>query len=241
MNNPLQTNNLTIPIAIVIAGALIAGAVLLSNDSVKPGTGALGSVTTVQPTDTTNTINPITDKDHLQGDINAPIKIVEYSDFECPFCKRFHGTMQQIISKYGAAGQVAWIYRHFPLDSLHSKARAEAVASECVNELGGNNAFWKFADRFFELSPSNDQTDIGKVIPQIVTELGLDQKKFTECAQSGKYDEHIQNDIDNAVATGGTGTPWSIVIAPNGKTFPLSGAQTYETVTQLIEFALQQK
>ena len=228
------------PIAIVIAGALIAGAVYWNarGDSVavapQPQTGA-GNTAGLE------NMNPIEDSDHIRGNPNAPVKIVEYSDMECPFCKRFHSTMQQVMDEYGKNGKVAWVYRHFPLDSIHSQARTEAVASECANELGGNDAFWKYADRFFELTPSNNQTNIATVLPQIAREIGLDEAKFNSCLASKKYDKHIQDDLDNATATGGNGTPWSIVVTASGKKYPLSGAQPYEAVKQLIELALQEK
>lgn len=237
---PETKNNMLIPAAIVIAGILIAGAVIYSNNGTArtPTT----SDTAVQELGSTNAVRPIDSKDHIQGDPNASVKIVEYSDFECPFCKRFHNTMNQVMDEYGKDGQVAWVFRHFPLDQLHPvKARTEAVASECINEIGGNNVFWQFTDRFFELTPSNNQTDIEIVIPQIVRKLGIDEQQFNTCMNSGKYDQHIESDIANAVETGGRGTPWSVIIAPNGKTFPLSGAQSYASVRQLIEIALKEK
>lgn len=183
----------------------------------------------------------ITSADHIRGNSNAPVKIVEYSDMECPFCKRFHATMQQVVNEYGKNGKVAWVYRHFPLDSIHSKARTEAAAAECAGGLGGNNAFWAYIDRFYAVTPSNNQTDIQTVLPQIAREIGLDASKFNSCLASGKYAKHIQEDLDNANAIGGNGTPWSIVVAKNGKKYPLSGAQPYEAVKQLIELALQEK
>lgn len=183
----------------------------------------------------------ITSADHIRGDSNAPVKIVEYSDLECPFCKRFHATMQQVVNEYGKNGRVAWVYRHFPLDALHSKARTEAAAAECAGELGGRNAFWTYVDRFYAVTPSNNQTDVQTVLPQIAREIGLDESKFNSCLTSGKYAKHIQEDLDNANATGGNGTPWSIVVAKNGKKYPLSGAVPYEAVKQLIELALQEK
>lgn len=236
-------NNLAVPTAIVIAGALIAGAVYLGG---RGDTTGITSPTEAQREETQlsvslNDMAPITSEDHIRGNPNAQVKIVEYSDMECPFCKRFHSTMQQVMDEYGKNGKVAWVYRHFPLDSIHSQARTEAVATECASELGGSDAFWKYTDRFFELTPSNNQTDIQKVLPQIAGEIGLDVNKFNSCLTSGKYDKHIQDDLDNATATGGNGTPWSIVIAKNGKKFPLSGAQPYEAVKQLIELALQEK
>ncbi len=230
-----------IPLAIVLAGGLIAGAVFFggggSTSNVASNTQPTQAVP--QPTGSTDSVNPITSADHVRGNPDAPVKIVEYSDFECPFCKRFHDTMNQVMDEYGKDGQVAWVYRQFPLDQLHPvKARLEAATSECIAEIGGNDAFWQFSDRFFELTPSNNQTDVDTVLPQIIGELGLSQSAIDECVASGKYDQHIQDDIDNAVATGGRGTPWSVVIAPNGETFPLSGAQPYNSVKQLIDISL---
>lgn len=239
MEESSKPNNLSIPVAIVIAGVLIAGAVYM-------GTSRAGTVSNQQPqvaeqqqSGDLEQMMPVTSEDHIRGNPNAPIKIVEYSDFECPFCKGFHSTMQQVVQEYG--DQVAWVYRHFPLDSIHSKARPEAVATECANKLGGNDAFWKFTDRFFELTPSNNQTDIDTVLPQIAREIGLNESQFAACLTSGKYDEHVQENLDNAMATGGNGTPWSIVVAENGTKFPLSGAQPYASIKQLIDLALQEK
>lgn len=228
------------PIAIVIAGVLIAGAVLWGVRGNSVAT-APKLETVAENTSGLEKLAPVTNKDHIRGNPNAKVLVVEYSDMECPFCKRFHDTMKQIIDEYGKDGQAAWVYRHFPLDSIHSKARPEAIAVECANEIGGNEAFWKFIDRFFELTPSNNQTDLDVVLPKIARDIGVDETKFNTCLSSGKYDAHIQEDLDNGTATGGNGTPWSIVVSKNGKKYPLSGSQPYETVKQLIELALQEK
>jgi protein-disulfide isomerase len=104
---------------------------------------------------------PVTDKDHIKGDISAPVKIVEYSDLECPFCKRFHTTMQDVVKSYD--GKVAWVFRQFPLAQLHPKAVKEAEAAECVASLGGNAAFWKFIDKVEEVTPGNNKLDEAKI------------------------------------------------------------------------------
>ncbi len=248
MSNTQQGgNNYVIPISIVIAGAFIAGAVFFSgggssSNNVASNTGTQPTQVAPQPTGSTKSIAEVTSADHIKGDLNAPVKIVEYSDYECPFCKRFHPTMQQAIDEYGDSGQVAWIYRHFPLDSLHPKnARVVAAAAECVAEQNGNDAFWEFTDGYFAVTPSNDRTDLTTVLPQLYKDIGANQASIEACIASGKYDKHIQDNIDNAIATGGRGTPWSVVIAPNGDTFPLSGAQPYQSVKQLIEIALKAK
>jgi len=220
-----------IPISIIIAGALIAGGLLLSGRTFfAENDGA--------PKVNLNAVREVTDRDHIMGDPNAQIVVIEYSDFECPFCKSFHQTMNRIMDEYGDSGTVAWVYRHFPLDSIHTKARIEAVASECAAEQGGNTAFWAFTNRFFEVTPSNDQTDIQNVIPAIADEIGLEKEAFLTCLESGKYDAYIQEDLNNAVATGARGTPWSIVLLPNGKKVQISGGQPYDSVKQLIEQSL---
>ncbi len=246
-NNITKTQNeYLIPGAIVLAGILISGAVFFGmagkNQQFAQKNQPAIPTQPAEVTDTTNKVSAVTKDDHIKGNADAPIKIVAYSDFECPFCQRFHNTMNDIMKTYGDTGDVAWVFRQFPLDQLHPvKARAVAVASECANEEGGNDAFWKFTDRYFELTLTNNRTDIETVIPQIVKEIGLNTNTFDTCFKSGKFDSHIEADMANAVATGGGGTPWSIVIAPNGKTFPLNGAQPQAAIEQLIEIARNEK
>jgi protein-disulfide isomerase len=230
-----------IPVAIVIAGGLIGVAVFFSGGNASAPTTAgsnqpIGQV--AEPTGTLEDVRPVTAEDHVKGNPNAKVFIVEYSDYECPFCKRFHETMNEVMDIYGENGDVAWVYRHFPLDQLHPKnARVVAVTSECVNEHGGNDMFWRFTDRFFELTPANDRTDLTEVLPQIYGEIGADQVAVESCVASGKYDEHIEADISNAIATGGRGTPWSVIVGQNGTIFPLNGAQPLGAVEQLVELA----
>jgi len=235
----MPTQSYLTPIAIVIAGGFIAAALYFSN---------AGGTTAVAPTpnapvaqqqgDATDNVRPVTKEDHIRGNPDASVIVVEYSDYECPFCKRFHDTMNAVIKKAGPDGDIAWVFRQFPLDQLHPKnARKVAIASECANEQGGNDAFWKFTDRYMELTATNDRTDLTVVLPKIYSELGLDQSKMTSCIASGKYDKHVQDDVENAIATGGRGTPWSVVIGADGKTYPLNGAQPQSAVEQLLSLA----
>jgi len=238
---------LSLPVSIVIAGVFIALAIIFTGSG-EPSTNLQDQQVNndqnspqVETENSLNQVAEVTAKDHIRGSRNAVVKIIEYSDFECPFCKSFHNTMNQVMSEHGDNGQVAWVYRHFPLDSLHpEKARLESVISECVTELGGNDAFWAFADAFFVVTPSNNRTDLDTVIPKIISDLGLSQEKIDECVTSGRYNQAVQDDIDNAIATGGQGTPWSVVVTSNGKQFPLSGAQPYSAVKALINIALEE-
>ena len=241
IEEPVQVNQkyaLAMPIAVIIAGVLIAGAVIYSGG--KNTSGNTANVPQPQPvaqqTGDLEQMIPVTGEDHIRGDINAPVKIVEYSDTECPFCKRFHGTMQEVFAEYGKSGKVAWVYRHFPLDSLHSKARKEAEATECAAELGGNDKFWSYLDRLMEITPANNGLDPAE-LPKIAAYVGLDTAKFNECLSSGKYAQKIEEHVQNATVTGGNGTPWSIVVGKNGKKYPLSGAQPISAIKQLIDLA----
>ncbi|OGY63041.1 MAG: hypothetical protein A2745_03560 [Candidatus Harrisonbacteria bacterium RIFCSPHIGHO2_01_FULL_44_13] len=228
---------LTVPIAIIIAGAIIAVAIVYSTGrkAVPPTDDGAAAAAESGSVDK---IKAVSSKDHLLGDPKAPVKLVEFSDTECPFCKRFHDTMHQVVNEYG--DKVAWIYRHFPLDQLHSKARKEAEATECANELGGNEKFWVYIDRLFEITPSNNGLDLAE-LPRIAEFVGLDRVKFEQCLNSGKYADRVRADLEDATNSGGSGTPYSIVIAPNGQKFVVSGAQPLAAVKQVIDAALKLK
>jgi protein-disulfide isomerase len=163
---------------------------------------------------------PITDKDWVKGDRNAPISVVEYSDLECPFCKRVHPTLQQLVAEYG--GKVNWVYRHFPLTQLHPKAVKEAEAAECAGELGGNEAFWKYVDRLYEVTPSNNGLEESE-LPNIAEYAGLTRGSFEECLNSGRHNQKVMDQAQDAVAAGGSGTPYNVIVKGDTK-IPVSGA-----------------
>lgn len=236
-----RINALSVPVAIIFAGTIIGVSVIVST-KIKSTTQPqnIGQQVAGQPTGNLEAVNKVTSKDHIRGNPNAKITIVEYSDTECPFCKQFHQTMKQIIAEYGDSGKVAWVYRNFPLDQLHPKARKESEALECANEVGGNDKFWEYTDRLYEVTPSNNRLEESE-LPKIAQYVGLDVQKFNSCLSSGKYAQHVEDDVKNATETGGNGTPWSIIVTKDGKKYPLSGAQPYNSVKQTIEGILNQK
>jgi protein-disulfide isomerase len=234
-----QKNSWATPIAIIIAGGLIGFAIFLgekTSPTIAKQPIALPPTPEIKQKGNLEAMAPITKEDHVRGSLNAPVKIVEYSDTECPFCKRFHNTMKEVMSKEGKEGKVAWVYRHLPLDRLHSKARKEAEATECAGELGGNDKFWAYLDRLMEITPANNRLDLAE-LPKIAEYVGLNTVKFNECLTSGRYAKKIEGHAQNAAATGGSGTPWSIVVGKDGKKYPLSGAQPYSAIKQLIDIA----
>ena len=163
--------------------------------------------------------------DHILGDENAPVTIVEYSDFECSFCSKFYkDTIGQIKETYVDTGIVKFVYRHFPL-SGHSKAQKAAEASECAGEQG---KFWEMHDLMFEtgLLTIDD-------LKQHAITLSLDTTIFNDCLDSGKYEEKVNADFSLGQQHGVSGTPASFV---NG--ILVSGAQPFSKMQQTIEAEL---
>lgn len=223
-----KKENLTVPFAIIIAGVIIAASVLYAFGGEKESLQAALNTNSPSP----ERVTPVSEKDHIRGDKNATIKIVEFSDTECPYCKQFHMTMLDAIEEYGVDGRVAWVYRHFPLDANHSKARKESEATECAAELGGNDAFWRYLDRLMEITPSNDGLDLAE-LPRIAEYVGLDVNAFSLCLSEGRYAERVANDLEDGINSGAKGTPYSVVIAANGKKFIIPGALPYDMLPQL--------
>lgn len=163
--------------------------------------------------------------DHIRGSVNAPITIVEYSDLGCHFCGVFHPTMSQIVEKYD--GDVRWVYRQAPLRSPQG-----AMASECAGDQG---KFWEFIDLAFERQSqlSNPQVfqDIGK-------QIGLNMTTFNSCIEEQKFANKINSGLSDFQRSGANGTPFSVLITPDGETIPLNGAQPFGVVDQMVQALL---
>jgi protein-disulfide isomerase len=227
-------NSLIIPLAILVAGGLIAAAIYFGSDTsgaAKPtnNRAALSSETEVN-------LPPVTDKDHIVGSREAELIVVEYSDTECPFCKTFHNTMRELIQSY--EGKVSWVYRHFPIAQLHSKAMKEAEATECAVELGGNLVFWKYLNRMMEITNSNNTLDPSE-LPKIAGAVGLDINQFNTCLSSGRYTEFINKSVEEAIKAGALGTPYSIILTRDGKKVLINGAEPMAMVKTKIDSLLK--
>ena len=211
--------------AIILVGILVAGAILLKDS--KPPERPVGRDNSPS---TTWQGRPVSADDHIRGNRNAKIVIVEYSDLECPFCRIFHSTMQKVVENHA---EVAWIYRHYPIASLHPKALREAEATECAWEQGENEAFWKYTDRIFAITPSNNGLKDAELF-NVASFIGLDVDMFRACLESGKYREKVEADIDDGVKAGVNGTPSSFILVNGKLKDTIGGAQPYEVVAQKI-------
>jgi len=234
---PTQSQNLAVPIAIVVAGILVAGAVVLTNKGSAPAPVAPTPVAQGQQPEkeVPKETYVLAKDDHILGNPNAPVRIIEYSDFECPFCKRFYPTMKQIMDEYGKSGEVALVYRHFPLESIHPQARPLGIASECAYEQGGDTAFWKAHDMIMGQSAAFNLKDLST----IANAAGVDAAKLQACVDSAKYDERITRDFTSGVNAGVSGTPFSFVVHKDGRVEKISGAYPYANVKAILDSLLR--
>ncbi len=206
MEEENKKKNLATPAAIIVAGLVIAGAIAYGN--------YLGPSAPVKPDATLGPVDnfmPVSPTDHRRGPAEAALTIVEYSDLECPFCRVFHQTMLEIMT---AESDVAWVYRHFPIESLHKKARREAIAAECATVQGDDTAFWKYIDELFAVTPSNDGLDPAE-LPKIAARVGLDVAKFNSCLAEEDTVSRLNADYDSGVKIGVDGTPFVLVVKDN--------------------------
>lgn len=227
-------NKVFIPISIVVSGLIIAGAIYLTTkqqNALNAPQGDSNIELKISEVDSS--------KDHIRGNPDADIIIVEYSDYECPFCKGFHSTMTRIMEEYGTTGQVAWVYRHFPLTQIHDLAQPAAEAAECVARVGGNDKFWEYSDNIIAGSPDSltDENLLAEA-----TKIGIDQAEFESCLASGYGAEQVAEDVKDgneiAKVDRQFGTPYNILISKSGVQIPIRGNQPYANVKAAIETIL---
>ena len=166
----------------------------------------------------------INEGDHIRGNENASVTIIEYSDYQCSFCLRFHDTMREVMDNF--SDDVKWVYRHFPLDSIHPYARGAAEAAECAND---QDKFWEYTDALYD----NQASIKPAYLTELAEELALDMDTFNECVDSGKYEDKVESDYQSGIASGVRGTPGGFI---NGQT--IGGAVPFATLEQMINDAL---
>jgi len=175
----------------------------------------------------------VNENDHIYGEVNSPITIIEYSDFQCPYCVKFHKTMKQVIDQY--PGKVRWIYRHFPLD-FHKTAKKAAEAAEAAGEQG---KFWEYSDKL-AVNSQADGTGLNEQdLVKYAQELSLDMTKFNDALKSGKFANKVNSDLESGEKVGVTGTPGTFLIDSKGKTEKLAGALSLEQMKAKINPLLE--
>lgn len=193
------------------------------------------------PTDPTGPTGPtaeqlgkapkVTGADHIRGNKNAKVVLIEYSDFECPYCAKFHPTMQQVVEEMG--DKVAWVYRHYTLP-FHPNAQKSAEGSECVAKLGGNDAFWKYSDAISIATESE-----GKLSPEAIdaaaTAAGVNMTAFKSCLDSDEMATKVKDIAGAGGVAGITGTPGTIIVVDGKAQELIPGALPFASVKTMIE------
>lgn len=174
------------------------------------------------------------ESDHIYGNPDATVSLIEYSDFECPYCKRFHPTAKKLVDESG--GEINWVYRHFPLDFHNPGAQREAEASECAAELGGNDAFWAYTNAIYERTSSGGEGFPKEQLVPLAAEIGLDKAAFEECVESGRHEERVKEDLREGVRAGVNGTPGNILLNnETGEAVMAAGAQPIDELRKAVE------
>jgi len=233
---PEEPKRFAIPGAVVVAGVIIAGAIIYTGGFGSAARGPAASP--VAGDQTGNQANAaaaidaaaLPDDDPSLGNPNAPVTIVEFSDFQCPYCARFFAnTLGALKDKYVKTGKVRFVYRDFPLSSIHSEATGAAEAAACANEQG---KFWEYHDKIFQ----NQQALGAANYKQWAKDLGLNAAAFNQCVDARRYADEVQKDFNDGRKAGISGTPTFFI---NGKM--VVGALPIEEFEIAIEEALAAK
>ena len=236
---PESSNNKNILIALLVVAAFLIGSLFTEVRYLKKTGNQKSQVTNPAPAAAEDNITPqpLSDADHILGNRNSRLLFIVYSDLECPFCKLFHPTTKQILEEY--KNSLVLVYRHFPLD-IHPKARKEAEATECAQDLGQPEDFWKFVDKIFEVTPSNNGLNPDE-LPKLAVQIGLNESRFKDCLATGKFTQKIQEDYDQGVKAGVSATPSSVIVdTKTGKNKTITGAVRPEQIKSVIDAMLKE-
>jgi len=245
---PEQSNKFLIPIAILIAGSLIAWGIIATNKKTTPPIETERqniSEDSKQISQTTSKSIEIKETDYILGNPDADLILINFSDFECSFCKIFHQTLHQIIDDYGKDGKVTWIFRQFPISGV--TAEEKALAAKCAGQLGGNIKFWEMSDKIFQTEFSKEKEFVTEQLVELAVLIKLEKDDFLNCLKSKTTLELVKQEYQSGIEAGvlgesGTtgGTPYTIILTKLGKIYPIEGAQPYNVVKSVIDIILQE-
>jgi len=227
----VKTNNQQIVGAIVLAGVLIAGAILLKGS---------GTPTTQNPANNAVVVNtaitPVSAQDRVAGNPQAKVTLVMYEDFQCPFCGKFFTDSEQTIrDTYVKNGNVQFVYRDFAF--LGPESTQAAQAAECAGDQG---KFWEYHDYLFTHQSGENQGAFSDPhLKSFAKTLGLDTTAFNQCLTSGKYAQAVANSKTEASKDGVTGTPKGFILVKGKTVATIDGAEPYTQVQQKIDAALK--
>lgn len=252
VRNPVERAMLIIAGSIIVFALIIGGTILyVAKNIIAPRINRTqqSNLLSSQPRTNQATPDPISptkvsvDNDPVMGSKDAPVTVIEFADFECPFCKQsFKDVIPKLKQQYIDTGKVKLVYRDFPLD-FHENAHKEAEAGECVRDQGGDTAFFQYHDQVFTKTTSNGTGLALTQLPVIAKSLGLNVKQFQQCLDSGKYKDEVDKDIADGIAAGVSGTPTWFIGKPDSDgamtATPLVGAQPFAAFKTIIDQQLK--
>lgn len=216
---------------IALALALQPFALLFTQINLAPSLVPMLTGTNMDGTPTVEGMEISTENLKLRGNPEASIVLVEFSDYECPFCSRFHDAPKNIVAN--SNGQIAWAWKHFPL-SFHPNATPAAVAAECVNKLAGGEKFWQFSDFLI----ANQQTLSEELYKGEAVKLGIDQRIFSACLKDAQMATNVDNELNEGSTLGVNGTPNTFIVRNEGGKYTvlesISGALPEATVNAAV-------
>lgn len=242
---PLNKNLAMICGTIIVACLIIAGTILYTNSKSNNNVVVNGNNQNQQPQQPTGPVKVSVDNDAVLGDKNAPVTMIEFSDYECPFCKRhFTDVYPQIKKDYIDTGKAKLVYRDFIAVPTHNPlATSEAMAAECSREQGGDSVYFRYHDEIFKRTTSNGNGLAVTELPKIATSLGLNAAAFQQCLDSNKYKTEVEKDIADASKVGVNGTP-SFFVGKSSQNGTIDGtiivgAQPYSAFKVIIDEMLK--
>jgi protein-disulfide isomerase len=218
----------------ILLGLVIKGQVGASPSEAVPSAAAPSAAVPSAAAPDENVVGEVaavTKDDHVTGAKDAVVTLVEYSDFECPYCGRFQPVMEQLMADPAYQGKIRWVYRHFPL-SFHANAVPAAHASECASEQG---KFWEMASKLY----ANQSALTEANFKAWAKELGLKEAKFAECYSASKYQTRIDADRESGTIAGISGTPATVILGKNGSKTLIPGALPIDQVKAMVDAALK--
>ncbi len=243
MHSKKMQREMTAPMAIVIAGALIAGSILIGLSWFKTGSGENGQIldkaenaTAPDKEAVVDKVSPVSKDDRTLGNATAPVTVIEYADFQCPFCGRFFKDVAQPVkTNYVNTGKVRFVYRDFTF--LGEESTKAAEAARCAGDQG---KFWDYHDYLFTHQQGENQGHFSNPnLKSFAKELGLNTSAFNSCLDSDKYAKAVADSTAEGSKAGVQGTPKGFIMV-NGKTVStIDGAEPLSMVTDKLDKVLK--
>jgi protein-disulfide isomerase len=216
-----------VPIAIIFAGLVVAVSVYVTRHHAI-----------VQQAQDLSALRPIALSDHILGNPGAPVVLVEYSDVDSEYSKDFQQVMQEVMQDYASSGDVAWDYRDFPLITNDQFDEKNDEAAECAGSLGGTNDFFTFIQDMQTAAPGDVEFDDPAGYDAIISTMGLSTGDFDSCMSARTYESRVALDYQNAIAIGGTGSPYSVLLVKGQKPILISGAIPYTAMKKILDASI---